>query len=138
MTITYRQGGAGIPLDAILDLYAASTLGERRPIHDHERMSAMWSNANLIVTAWDGALLAGLARSLTDGVYCTYLSDLAVRASHQRLGIGRELIARTRAAAPQATLILLAAPKAAAYYPRLGFSQHPSAWTLRPEDVILT
>jgi len=28
-------------------------------------------------------------------------------------------------------VILLSAPKAVDYYPRIGFTQHPSAWTLR-------
>lgn len=78
----------------------------------------------------------GIARSVTDGAYCTYLSDLAVRLSHQRQGIGRELMRRTQAAAPEATLILLAAPKAAEYYPHVGFSRHESCWILRPGETI--
>lgn len=136
MPIAYRHGAAGASLAEVLDLYADSTLGERRPLSDPVRMQAMWANANLIVTAWDGAQLVGLARSLTDGVYCTYMSDLAVRLSWQRRGIGRELIRLTREAAPQATLILLAAPKAVDYYPRLGFTRHESAWVLKPGEAI--
>jgi predicted N-acetyltransferase YhbS len=137
MPIHYRPGRDGIDFDQVLDLYAASTLGERRPLADRARMEAMWQNANLILTAWDGPLLVGLSRALTDTVYCTYLSDLAVRASHQRLGIGRELISHTRDAAPQATIILLAAPKAVDYYPRLGFTRHESAWILAPSQTLL-
>lgn len=137
MQIDYRPGRDGIDFDQILDLYAASTLGERRPLAERARMQAMWHNANLIITAWDGPLLVGLSRSLTDTVYCTYLSDLAVRASHQRLGIGRELVRHTRAAAPLATIILLAAPKAIDYYPRLGFARHESAWILAPDQPLL-
>lgn len=120
-----------------MDLYHASTLGERRPAGDRARMETMWRNANLVVTAWDRGQLVGLSRSLTDGVYCTYLSDLAVRASHQRQGIGRELIVHTRAAAPEAAIILLAAPKAVDYYPRLGFTRHESAWVLKPDEPIV-
>jgi predicted N-acetyltransferase YhbS len=54
--------------------------------------------------------------------------------SHQRRGIGRELIRRTRQAGGRATLILLSAPKAVEYYPRLGFQRHPQAWILTPDD----
>ncbi|MBE7541024.1 MAG: GNAT family N-acetyltransferase [Bryobacteraceae bacterium] len=136
MPILYRHGIQNIDFNDVLDLYAASTLGERRPLHDRERMLAMWRNANLVITAWDGPLLVGLARSLTDTDYCTYLSDLAVRASHQRQGIGRELVRHTREAAPTATLILLSAPKAVDYYPRLGFTRHESAWTLSPSQPL--
>ena len=127
--ISYRVGN-DLSLEEVIELYRSSTLGERRPVDDSSRMAAMLKNANLVLTAWDGNLLVGISRSFTDFVYATYLADLAVRASHQRLGIGRELIRRTQAEAAQANLILLAAPKAVDYYPHIGFRQHNSAWML--------
>jgi predicted N-acetyltransferase YhbS len=127
--ITYRTGN-DLELDAVIELYRASTLGERRPVEDRERMRLMLANANLVITTWDGDLLVGIARSVSDFSYATYLSDLAVRQSHQRQGIGRELIRRTREQGGQATIILLSAPKAVDYYPHVGFKAHPSAWTL--------
>lgn len=119
------------------ELYRASTLGQRRPIDDDARFEAMLEHANLVVTAWDGERLLGISRSLTDFAWTTYLADLAVREDHQRRGIGRELIRRTRAAAPQATLVLLAAPAAERYYPRIGFTHMPQAWMLREGDTLL-
>jgi predicted N-acetyltransferase YhbS len=134
--IDYRTGN-NLDLDAVIDLYRASTLGERRPVDDRERMAAMLRNANLIVTAWDANLLVGIARSLTDFSCATYLSDLAVRASHQRSGIGKELIRRTQqAGGTSARLVLLAAPAAVEYYPHIGFTQHSSAWTLGPGEFL--
>lgn len=133
--IAYRLGN-DLDLETVVELYRASTLGERRPVDDRARMAAMLAHANLVVSAWEGELLVGLARSLSDFSYCTYLSDLAVRLSHQRRGIGRELIRRTQQAGGRAQIILLAAPKAADYYPRVGFTHHPQAWTLKPEDSL--
>ena len=133
--ITYRTGN-DLETSAVIELYLASTLGERRPVDDRERMSAMLANANLVISAWEGEHLVGIARSITDSTYCTYLSDLAVHISHQHRGIGRELIARTRAAAPRAALILLAAPKATDYYPCIGFTRHESAWWLREGEYL--
>jgi GNAT superfamily N-acetyltransferase len=131
MPITYKINSS-LDLDAAIDLYVASTLGERRPVDDRACMEQMLHEANLTITAWDGDLLVGIARSLTDWCYCCYLSDLAVRASHQRQGIGKELIRRTQAElGPKATLILLAAPAAVDYYPHIGMEQHHSAWVLR-------
>lgn len=127
--IEYRRGNA-LDLEAVIELYRASTLGARRPVEDRERMAAMLAQANLVVTAWEGELLVGVARSLSDFAYCTYLSDLAVRVSHQRRGIGRELIRRTREAGGAAQIILLAAPRAVDYYPRVGFTRHPAAYVL--------
>lgn len=129
--ISYQLGN-DLTLEVVLELYRASTLGERRPVDDPERMALMLRHANLVVTAWEGDLLVGIARSVSDFSYCTYLSDLAVRRSHQRLGVGRELIRRTRDRGGQATVILLSAPAAVEYYPRVGFTHHPQAWLLTP------
>lgn len=132
MTIDYRLGGT-YEVDAVIELFVASTLGKRRPVNDRARMAAMLEHSNLVVSAWAGPLLVGLARSLSDYAYATYLSDLAVRESHQRRGIGRQLIACTQAAAPLATVVLLSAPAAVDYYPRIGMEPHGSAWILRPD-----
>lgn len=129
--ITYRVGGA-LDLDEAIGLYRASTLGERRPIDDRAIVEDMMRHANLIVTAWDRDLVVGISRSLTDFSYVCYLADLAVRDTHQKLGVGRELIARTRAElGPRAMVVLLAAPAAVDYYPKLGFTKHGSAWVLK-------
>jgi len=124
---------ANSPLTAaeFIDVLRRSTLAERRPVDDPEAIAGMVANADLTVTAWDGDRLVGVARSVTDFTYCCYLSDLAVDAAYQRQGIGVELIARTQAQlGPQCKLILLAAPAAADYYPRIGFEHHPRCWIL--------
>jgi GNAT superfamily N-acetyltransferase len=123
-------------LDEARALYLASTLGERRPIDDDARFAAMLAHANLVVTAWDGDLLVGISRCITDFVWTTYLADLAVHLAHQRQGIGKELIRRTQAAAPQAKLLLLAAPAAERYYPHIGFRHFPQAWMLGEGEAL--
>ena len=103
---------------------------------DAETIAGMLANADLTVTAWDGELLVGVARSVTDFNYCCYLSDLAVDAAYQRQGIGVELIAHTQAQlGPRCNLILLAAPAAANYYGHIGFNHHPRCWIL-PRDKL--
>lgn len=130
MNIEYKIGN-DLDLDQVIDLYRDSTLGERRPIDDCERMRLMLTNANLVITAWHGMELVGIARSLTDWVYATYLADLAVKLAYQQQGIGKELIRRTqRQCGPETSLILLSAPKAVEYYPKIGMLQHPAAFWL--------
>jgi len=133
--ISYRTGN-DLDLDEVIDLYRATTLGARRPLSDRDRMAQMLRNANLVITAWDDNLLVGISRSLTDFSYATYLSDLAVRESHQRHGIGKELIRRTQQAAAPSSIILLAAPAAESYYPHIGFEHHPQAWRLMADGKI--
>lgn len=129
--IGFRLGNR-LDLEQVVELYRLSTLGERRPIHDLACMQAMLDQADVVVSAWDGPDLVGIARTLTDFCYVAYLADLAVRVSHQRRGIGRELVRRTRdALGPEAMIVLLAAPAAETYYPHIGFDHHPQAWVLR-------
>lgn len=134
MSIEYRYGN-DLDLDHVEELYRLSTLGERRPVEDRAILADMIRHANLVVTAWDGDLLVGISRTLTDFTYVGYLADLAVRESHQRQGIGVEMIVKTREKmGPRSLLVLLAAPKAREYYPKIGFTPHDSAWILRKSD----
>jgi predicted N-acetyltransferase YhbS len=110
-----------------------STLGARRPVDDTERLAAMLEYGNLIITARENQKLVGVARSLTDFLFCTYLSDLAVDKGHQKKGIGRELIRQTKLATPSAKLILLSAPQAVDYYPKIGMKKFEQCYIL--DDV---
>jgi GNAT superfamily N-acetyltransferase len=114
-----------------VDLLHRSTLAERRPVQQAEIIAGMLAKADLIVTARIGGQLVGVARSLTDFSYCTYLSDLAVDEAYQRRGIGQELIHRSHhAAGRHTTLILLAAPASRDYYPHVGMRHHDSCWVI--------
>lgn len=127
-----RENGSDLDVDEVLRVYRESGLGERRPIADTDRMAAMVRNANLVLTCRIDGELVGIARSISDFCYVTYLSDIAVSRAHQRSGIGRALIDATQKEAPQAKIVLLSAPAATDYYPHIGFSQHNSAWVLSP------
>src|ERR1700761_6685538 len=109
--------GASLDVEEVLALYRASTLAERRPVADVERFTKMLAGADLVVPARLDGRLIGIARSLTDGAYVTYLSDIAVDVAHQRRGVGRDLIRATQEAAPRAKVVLLSAPAAVDYYP---------------------
>jgi ribosomal protein S18 acetylase RimI-like enzyme len=110
-----------------------STLGERRPVNEPERLQKMLEHGNLIITARENGRLVGVSRSLTDFLFCTYLSDLAVDKEYQKKGIGKELIRQTKLATPKAKLILLAAPAAINYYPKIGMTQFEFCYYL--DDV---
>jgi GNAT superfamily N-acetyltransferase len=107
-----------------------STLGQRRPVDEPGRLAGMLEHGNLILTARENGRLVGVSRSLTDYSFCTYLSDLAVDEAYQKKGIGKELIRQTKLAAPSARLILLAAPAAISYYPKIGMKQFEHCFVL--------
>ena len=129
--IEYRDD-AEITVEAAIDLYRRSTLGERRPIDRPDLFAGMLSKSSLVISAWHGSHLIGIARSLTDFSYVAYLADLAVDADCQRQGIGKQLIHETkRRLGKECMIVLLAAPKANDYYPKLGFEHNPRAWMLK-------
>ena len=127
--LTYRTNHP-VSRAQFIALLQKTSLGARRPLAEAERIDAMLQNADLLISAWDDDRLVGIARAVTDYAYCCYLSDLAVDEAWQRRGIGQELLATlNQALHPQCKIILLAAPQAVDYYPHIGFTQHPSAWT---------
>ncbi|HEY5379494.1 MAG TPA: GNAT family N-acetyltransferase [Pseudolabrys sp.] len=114
------------------DVLIASTLAERRPVDDVKRLDRMLRQADVIVTAREGKKLVGISRAITDFAYCCYLSDLAVDVAYQHKGIGKRLIEETRTNAGECTtLVLVSAPAAESYYPKIGMQHRPSCWEIR-------
>ena len=108
-----------------------STLADRRPAQDLARLDMMLRQADLIVTARLDGELIGISRAITDFSYCCYLSDLAVDARYQHRGVGKRLIRETHIAAGMNTaLILIAAPAAESFYPKIGMKQVASCWMI--------
>lgn len=118
--INYRSDRK-ITAQEFIDILKRSTLSQRRPINNLQRIEKMICHANILITAWHDDKLVGVSRALSDFSFCCYLSDLAVDEQYQHQGIGRELIRQTHVAAGEgAKLILLAAPAAIHYYPKTG------------------
>jgi len=107
-------------IQEIIEVYKNS--GINRPVNDFDRIKKMYSNSNLVVSAWKGKELIGISRSLTDFSYACYLSDLAVKEKYKKIGVGRKLIELTQKEISEKTaLILLSASTAMDYYPKVGF-----------------
>jgi len=124
-----------VTTDQFLELLNTSTLGERRPVDDLECIDGMLKNSNLIITAWDGNRLVGIARCMTDFHYACYLSDLAVSGSYQKQGIGKQLQVVVRSQlGPRCKLILISAPAANSYYEHIGFSHNDRCWVLESDS----
>ncbi|MEN8169920.1 MAG: GNAT family N-acetyltransferase [Pseudomonadota bacterium] len=130
MTIEYIIN-TPVTASQFIELLRDSTLGERRPVEDYECMEGMVNNSNLIVSAWNGDKLIGIARSMTDFHYACYLSDLAIDKTHQNSGIGKRLQEITQEQlGPKCKLILIAAPGANSYYEHIGFTNNQRCWVL--------
>ncbi len=121
MTIQYKINEP-LSAEAVIEVYDSS--GLNRPTNDPARIQKMLDNSNLIISAWDGEKLVGVARSFTDFCYATYLSDLAVRMDYQKQQIGKQLITLTKENVGDGSLLLLlSVPGAMDYYPKVGFKK---------------
>ena len=129
--VLYRSN-VKISADEFIDLLERSTLAERRPVNDKSRIQKMLDHGNVIITAWYENKLVGVSRALSDFSFCCYLSDLAVDEKFQKQGIGKTLIDETHKASGLHTmLILLAAPAAAQYYPKIGMERFTDCFIIR-------
>ena len=114
----------------IIEVYDSS--GIKRPTSESGRITKMYENSNLIITAWLNNELIGISRSITDFCYVCYLSDLAVKNEYQKEGIGKKLIELTEKEIGEKTaLILLSAPIAMEYYPKIGFKKIENGFIIR-------
>jgi ribosomal protein S18 acetylase RimI-like enzyme len=128
MTIEYKVNALLLSED-VSDVFKSS--GIKRPVDDLERIQRMIENADVIISAWDGVKLVGIARAITDFSYCCYLSDLAVSKEYQKTGIGTELVRRLQEhLGDEVSLLLLSAPTAMEYYPRIGFEKTEKAFLI--------
>ena len=139
--VTYEINSAITP-EQFIDVLSKSSLGARRPLDNYDVIKGMLDNADLLVTAWvneeheetvndseSNKKLIGVARCVTDFSYCCYLSDIAVDEAYQKQGIGKSMIKKIeQQLPPSCKIILLSAPQASDYYPKIGFTKHESAW----------
>jgi GNAT superfamily N-acetyltransferase len=128
MAIQYK---INVPLSSsdVSDVFKSSEI--KRPVDDLDRIQRMIDNADVTVSAWDVEKLVGIARAITDYSYCCYLSDLAVSKPYQKRGIGTELINHLRGhLGEEVSLLLLSAPTAMEYYPRVGFEKTEKAFLI--------
>ena len=126
--IVYRVNFA-VSVEQFIDILTRSTLGRRRPVDDRDCMEQVVKHTTLMVSAWDGELLVGIARSITDFAYACCLADLAVDERYERQGIGQALIAESqKSLGPRCTIRLISAPAAVEFYRAVGFTPNANCW----------
>lgn len=124
LDIEIREGLDGLSPARISVLYRRAPL--LRPIQDAERLWTMFENASLVLTAWKGTRLVGIARVLSDGVMYSFICDLAVEPDVQGLGIGKRLITSVLDRCEGTDVMLRST--LGQYYRHVGLRQLHDAW----------
>jgi GNAT superfamily N-acetyltransferase len=124
--VALREGTEGLTPARIATLYRRAPL--LRQTDSADRLRRAFENAQLVLTAWQGERLVGLARVLTDGVQVSYLCDLAVEPDVQGAGIGKLLIDAVLARCAGTELVLRDSNLSTGFYEHLGFRRVENAW----------
>lgn len=124
--IEIREGMEGLTAARIATLYRRAPL--LRPTADRVAIQRMFENSQLVLSAWSGDRLIGVARVLTDGELFSLLADLAVEPNVQGLGIGKQLIEEVMQRLKGTELILRDSDISTGFYKRLGFHRIGNGW----------
>ncbi|MGI5858377.1 MAG: GNAT family N-acetyltransferase [Tepidanaerobacteraceae bacterium] len=90
---------------------------------DVSRLKDMITNSQIVVTAWDGELMIGFARCVTDHVFNGQINNVVVDSRYRGKGIGKELIIRIIDSNSQVTYVLRGDPENVGFYKNLGFKE---------------
>ncbi len=124
--VTLREGLDGLTPARIATLYRRAPL--LRPTGDRAAIERTFAHSSLVLSAWLGERLVGLARVLTDGEQFSFLCDLAVEPDVQGAGIGKKLIAEVLARCAGTELVLRDSNLSSGFYERLGFTPVENGW----------
>lgn len=127
--ITIRDGLDGLTPARVATLYRRAPI--LRQTDSADRLRRAFEAAQLVLSAWHGERLVGLARVLTDGVEVAYLCDLAVEPDVQGLGIGKRLINEVMEHCKGAELVLRDSNLSTGFYEHLGFQPIENGWFRR-------
>ncbi len=86
-------------------------------------LAVAWANSEPVVTVWDGDLLIGHARAISDGVFRATIWDVVIHPAYQGRGLGRKLV-QTVLAHPKVAKVervYLTTTNQREFYERIGF-----------------
>lgn len=123
MSIVYAQDRSLSVTDYVAVL-AETTMRDKRPLTNSQRIGEMIAGANFIVTARENGVILGLARCISDGAWVCYCAELAVKESAQGRGIGRDLLQTCwDLLGPRIGFLLISDPTAVGFYEKLGLER---------------
>ena len=90
---------------------------------DTDRLILMVENSQVVVTAWDGEIMIGFARCVTDFVFNGQINNVVVDHKYRGRGIGKGLIENILNSSKKVTYILRGDPENIDFYKELGFKE---------------
>lgn len=119
-SIVYSDDPGRVDVHQLLDLYRITYWAADRTIEQVRRAVA---HSRPVISAWDGSRMVGFARVISDLTYRATIWDVIVADSHQKLGIGREMMRRVleHHDLESVTMFVLLTKDRHRFYQHLGF-----------------
>lgn len=95
--------------------------------HIHEKA---FSNSQAVVFVFDGSLMVGFGRAISDGAYQAAIYDVAVLPSYQGKGIGKLILESIVQQCPGCSFILYASPGKERFYEKAQFRKMKTGMAL--------
>lgn len=115
--VRFQHETAGIDWQELIALFRLAKLGGR----EGDKVRRAFENSTAACFAFEGSMLIGAARALSDREYHATIYDVAVHPDYQRRGIGTRLMNELMAVLPVWRVLLVADGDARGFYRRLGF-----------------
>ena len=127
MQLTWKHDQESINWEKLSNLYKIAPLGDKKA----DDLQKAFGNSMYKYFVFEGAQLIGVGRTLSDGVDCAYICDVAVHPEYQGTGIGKSIIKKLMGLSEgHKKIILCANPGKEGLYKTLGFKRMSTAMAI--------
>jgi aralkylamine N-acetyltransferase len=136
IVIVYKIGLKDIEGSQLLNLYERAGLQKRLVQNkEYEKIKTAFERSYKVVTAWDGEILIGAGRMLSDGICYAAIFDVGVLPEYQKKGIGKGLMQELLNGEEGMPIHLTSTFGNEDFYKKLGFKKHKTAYSKYPFDT---
>ena len=138
MNIIYNDKKKDLPCEQLEALFISAGWSDGSDSSKSLYFNAPFINSTLVISAWDGELLVGVVRVLSDKIIRSVIHDLVVLPKYKNKGIGKELVRRCIEHFPTSEWLVQTEKELIGYYEKMGFKIHDAVLTIpsiyqRPE-----
>jgi N-acetylglutamate synthase-like GNAT family acetyltransferase len=126
--IQFREGYDPAWIDQIMQIHNKTEMKRIRP----EQVNQAFAASFAVVTAWMDNQVVACGRMISDGQMYSAIFDVVVDPDFQKKGIGKGIIEKLIAKAPDTMIHLTSTFGNEAFYEKLGFKKHKTAMALYP------
>lgn len=128
MNIDYNDKKKDLPVEQLHKLFIAVgwSDGGEMPVKMRTGFMRPWLNSTLVVSAWEGDVLVGAVRVLSDTIFRSVIYDLLVLPEFHNKGIGTELVRRCIEHFPDSEWLVETTQDISGYYEKIGFKRDNS------------